>query len=351
MISILLVAVPFLLTIAITPLIIYLSGKLNLIDYPDTRKIHEKPTPFTGSIAILLAIVITLSAFVKTNFITSYDIIIQILLLCALGFLGGFLDDLKDLRAFKKILIQLIISFFALYFGFKVNLSNLKFIEQYPYLCLFLESCSAIAIIILITNAFNILDYFDGGCSGVSLILAVSGTFLLGYLADNQEVRLLTLILAGALSGFLIYNFPRAKIFLGNGGSQFLGLFFSLLTLRIFFIRGIDIKNIAIFCIFFSYPIFEVVNAIFLRIKEKQAIFKADNRHFFYILTRAGINRKMVLFMIYLLNIEAGLLSVIAFSEPSSLYFISFAIIICISYVLIFISTYNLYTRGRVEVS
>ena len=211
--------IPFVLSLILSfvlaPIIIRISNKYGLIVKPREDRWHKKPTALLGGIGIFLAFVIPYFIFIPMNKLT-----IGILICMSIIFTLGLLDDIFSVTPQVKLIVQLVVAIIAIIFGISVK------IIPYPFISIPLT----ILWIVVITNAFNILDNMDGLASGISFI-AASSIFIYSLSYNLTLPAILSVILAGSALGFLRYNFNPAKIFMGDCGSLFLGFTLSLITI------------------------------------------------------------------------------------------------------------------------
>lgn len=228
--------IPVLCALAITPWVITLAKRIGAVDDPGGRKIHKKVTPRLGGLVVFCSVFIsvvtiyllfpTLLDGVLNNYQSTYLTVGGI----AIIFFLGFWDDLKSLSPGVKFGIQFIAAALIYFAGFKISnvtnpvgdgMLNVEMID-FPLTMLW---------IVGITNAFNLIDGLDGLASGVATIACVS-IFTISAIEGEIWTAVLTLVLAGALVGFLRYNFSPAKIFLGDSGSLFIGFSLALLSIH-----------------------------------------------------------------------------------------------------------------------
>src|SRR5436190_16310256 len=247
-------AVSFVLSWLLTWGMIHLAPKVGLVDRPGGRKIHDNPKPLGGGVAIFLGIAIPMLAalavvncsgdWIVYRFIDrpqDYDLVAgeQYQTPLSLGLLAailimhamGLIDDRKALGPFVKLIIQLAVAA-TIVIGFKMRaltaLDKLG-LGSWPSIVL------TVLWIVAITNAFNFLDNMDGLSAGVAAVCTTA--FLITALSIQQWFVAATLaLLLGALLGFLFWNFPPAKIFMGDSGSLLIGLVLGVLTVRTTFL-------------------------------------------------------------------------------------------------------------------
>ena len=151
--------------------------------------------------------------------------------------------------------------------------------------------------IVAVTNAVNLIDGLDGLASGVSIIALITFA-VISYQMDQLTVALLSISLAGALFGFLRYNFFPAKIFLGDSGSMFIGFMVAVLA-TFGLLKGVTLVAFIIPILVLGVPIFDTCFAIFRRYCEHQPIFQADKKHIHHRLLGCGLSHKQTVLVIY----------------------------------------------------
>ena len=213
---------PLSTSIIIIPLLIKLSNKHTIFDKPDLRKIHSRPISRLGGLGIFLSFIVTFYIFFLIDKILLVSIFKPHLYFLALflSFTLGFLDDLISLRIRYKLIAQIVIAFVASLSGLlieQVNILNL-FTIRFGYFSYIIT----VIWIMSFMNAINFTDGMDGLASGIVIIASIF-LLIISLILNNFSVVYIVLILLGSVIGFYIYNFPPAKIFMGDGGSYFLG--------------------------------------------------------------------------------------------------------------------------------
>ncbi|UCD34281.1 MAG: undecaprenyl/decaprenyl-phosphate alpha-N-acetylglucosaminyl 1-phosphate transferase, partial [Nitrospiraceae bacterium] len=183
-----------------------------------------------------------------------------------------------------------------------------------------------------IMNSINLIDGLDGLASGVAAIAFLSFA-ILASASGNSTVFYLSLANLGATSGFFRYNFPGAKIFMGDSGSMFLG--FSLAVLAIYLTQGEGTIGAMIPVIVLGIPMFDAVRILFIRIKNKKHPFRADRSHLHHLMVRSGIPQKRVVFILWLLCALMASLSFVLYRFEAWIMVCIFAIVIAIIMVFI----------------
>ena len=296
----------FFLALIITPLIRKVALKYKIVDYPrEPRKIHSEPMPLLGGLAIYLAFFILVMFYWLNGMLLDGRIanwqIFGLLLGGLILMIGGFLDDKFKLKPFLSIIFPILAAMIIIFSGFKIGyltnpLGGLLYLGAtfWSPLIIFLWLMGTIY-----TTKF--LDGLDGLVSGVAVI----GAFILFLVSLFWDVpqsgtSILCLILGGSALGFLVYNFYPAKIFLGEGGSTFLGFMLGALAI----ISG---AKIATTLLIMGIPILDVVWVIARRIfKEKHSPFLADNKHLHFRLLAAGFSQRQTVLFLYLITLLFG---------------------------------------------
>jgi len=206
----------------------------------------------------------------------------------------GFLDDIFTLSCYRKLFFQTIAALIAVYFGFKIESAILPF-STLP-LGYFSVPLSLLWIV-GVTNAINLLDGLDGLASGISILLGLLIIIISGF-TNNLVLAALTLVLITSTLGFLRYNFPPAKIFMGDTGSLFLGFCLACLSIKAFTFDTMGTHLGALF-VPFSLPITDTLLAIIRRTSEGNHPFSADKKHIHHRLLDLGFNQYSAVFIIY----------------------------------------------------
>ena len=226
--------VALVIALATTPVAMQLANRLGAIDMPgkkgtdSERHLHTQPTPRMGGLAIYLGFFFSIILFIPMgrkvgSMLIGASIIVFL----------GILDDIHDLKAKRKLLVQILAAFIAVLGGNKITFfSRLTMDASGGHFNLGLLSIPVTVIwIVLITNAVNLIDGLDGLAAGASTISAISLVVIaLGY--SNASVAIITGALAGACIGFLPYNITPAKIFMGDTGSTFIGYVLAIASIQ-----------------------------------------------------------------------------------------------------------------------
>lgn len=336
------IAIAFLLAFitayVVTPYTIRFAKKIGALDMPKKRKMHDHPMPRLGGIAIIAGFIVsiiyllTVMSIEKTITLTGPDGYTVKLL----GFFAGifvlsvfcFFDDWKGLPPYIKLIGQIIAAVIITFSGIRID----KIVINHLNTIISNETISIIITIIWIvgiTNAINLIDGLDGLSSGISLISCLSLIIIFTLNSSPLISIILITSLAGSLVGFLPFNFNPAKTFMGDIGSNFLGL-----SLAVISILGVAKTYTAIVVIapliVFALPLIDTAFAIIRRIIKTHSIrgvFKADREHLHHKLMKRGYTQKQAVFMLYGVSATLGMFAII-FLESGLWKAISFALIV-----------------------
>jgi UDP-GlcNAc:undecaprenyl-phosphate/decaprenyl-phosphate GlcNAc-1-phosphate transferase len=308
-------ALSALLALILTPLIRDRIGKYGFLDHPDgVRKKHAAAVPRVGGIAIVVAYILTFAIAFALPFTYTYVLhralphILHLVLPGSVVFATGVLDDRLRLSAWKKLIGIGGAAVLAYAAGIRVDIHILHSLPAWPGLGF------ALTVIWLVgcTNAFNLIDGMDGLAAGVGLVATV--TMLIAALTGgNLPLALATMPLAGALLGFLRYNFNGASVFLGDSGSLLigflLGCFGALWSEKSVTLIALTVPLLAV-----SIPLLDVVLSIVRRFLRNRPIFEADRGHIHHKLLERGLSPKGAVLTIYAFCGVVAALSLVASS-------------------------------------
>ncbi len=296
---ILALAMGFLVSFASTPTVIALAHKIKAIDVPkDARRVHKKPIPLIGGLAIFYGFVISVICFAVLE-----PVIIGILIGASIMVTVGIFDDKFQLSAKVKLLFQIIAAAVVIFSGVNIQyIANplAKWIGPQQINLGYWSIPLTMIWIIGVTNAVNLIDGLDGLAVGVSSIASVA-MLSLTILSQNVNVAIVTAALAGAGFGFLPYNFNPAKIFMGDTGSTFLGFVLACLS-----IQGImkthALISVILPVLILGLPIFDTLFAIIRRILKRKPIMSPDRGHLHHRLLDMGFSQRKTVAILYTLT-------------------------------------------------
>jgi UDP-GlcNAc:undecaprenyl-phosphate GlcNAc-1-phosphate transferase len=277
----------FVVAMVVMPILIKLINKFNLYDVPDLRKEHTAPIPTMGGIAVCIGMGVACLLWFpfSGNFQT-----ITFFLCVAILFALGILDDLKDMSARYKFVIQLAAASMIAFSGIRItNFNGILGLNEIPLTAQYTLTVLAITGI---TNAFNLIDGIDGLAGGLGFMsLVILGLFL--QLSGEPTLALVAFALAGGLLGFLYYNFNPARIFMGDTGSLVLGFVISVLCVRLMQTNvdkhSVFLPHTPVFALgIVLIPVFDTLRVFGLRIWAGKSPFHPDRTHIHHLLTNNG---------------------------------------------------------------
>lgn len=311
-----------LLSLVLTPIVRRLALRMHYVDIPFGHKSHRDPMPYGGGVAIFLAGWLPVTLVALAAHVVSQEWVIEqfgaeigayfgglhdqarsalIILLGGLVlFVLGLIDDMKPLGPLPKL-----VTILAVAIGVPA-LTGVRAAEALgPILAITFTACWFVVII----NAFNFLDNMDGLSAGVAAICLLMFA-LCGRLADQVLVPALALAMFGAVAGFLVYNFPPAKLYMGDAGSLLVGYFVAVIsTMTTYFEsgQGQAAYALAMPIIVLAVPLYDCTTVISIRIREGRNPMQGDQRHFSHRLVDHGLSRRFAVVTIYICTAATGL--------------------------------------------
>lgn len=264
--------VTFIVAVILTPFIGRITKQMGIIAHTNNRTIHHGIIPRTGGYAIYVAFLIGAMIFLKTD-----NQINSILIGGLIVFLFGLYDDIHDLPPKMKVLGQVAAALIVIFYG-GISLKGFTVPFLPSYLSYTIALIVTLGWIVGITNAVNLIDGLDGLCAGISIIVLVTtGIISLHY--GRTDITSLTLLLAGAISGFLVFNFHPAKIFMGDCGALFIGFMLSVISLLGFGFKTSTFFTLGAPIVVLAVPIMDTLIAIIRRKVHHQRFDEADRGH------------------------------------------------------------------------
>lgn len=295
-----------LVTIALVPLVKKLAFKIGAVDEPSKRRVHKKATARFGGVAIFTGIsvccilaalgVAYLDWKIPLTYETSNGVNYYIAALGTLCIFGtGVIDDRKCLSPKVKLLLQIIAAIIVCFSGVLLNRINNPFtgkIIEFGWLSFPIT----VFFLVAFANIINLIDGLDGLAAGISTIVATT-IFIFAIAQNKADAAILSLGIMGACIGFLIFNFPPAKIFMGDSGSLTLGFLLGIASL-LATARTAAVISMLIPLLAAGVPIIDTLSAIIRRKRENIPIDQADTGHIHHRLLKSGLStRKTVLIM------------------------------------------------------
>jgi UDP-GlcNAc:undecaprenyl-phosphate GlcNAc-1-phosphate transferase len=289
--------IPLLLSWSMTWALIRWAPRLGLVDYPAARKVHTRPTPKGGGLAIYLAMVLSTCAIAAAQhwpvrllgdwsawlFLGLGAVIVSV----------GLLDDLRPMPWQLRLLSQFIVAGAAVYWRLE---------GEHWLLRVF-----ALFWIVGLINAFNMLDNMDALSSGVAWVAAVFLALTWASAGESGERAVPYIMLLGAISGFLYFNWPPARIFMGDAGSTFLGYFIGLGSVE----TGLHFRSSvpwwwAVPLCMLAVPWYDLISVVLIRLSQGRSPFHADKQHLSHRLVDRGWSSPEAVRIIHLLTLASG---------------------------------------------
>lgn len=302
----------FLIAFFVTPLAKKIAFKVGAIAKPRKRDMHTKPIPRMGGIAIFSGFMITFLCVIWYLPIINIKQVVGIFIGCSIIFLLGFFDDIYELAAKPKFLIQILAATIVALCGIRIDFFTIPFIGTSEQSIHMFAIPATVIWIVGITNAVNLIDGLDGLAAGVSSIASLC-LMVLSIYAGFPPGALLTATLAGACIGFLPYNFNPASIFMGDTGSTFLGFTLGI-TSVMGLLKGYTIATIFVAVLVLGLPIFDTSFAIIRRFLAGRPIMSPDRGHLHHRLVDHGYSQKQAVVTLYGISGVLGLLAIAFFN-------------------------------------
>lgn len=286
--------ISFAISFVLMPLIIKFCNKKKLYDYADERKIHSGNISRLGGVGIFFSFFIVACIFILniegTFAIRSFAIIISAFII----FTFAIIDDILNMRAIIKLIVQLVAVSIVTFNGYRFKQI---FAWQLPT---WFSYGLTFFWILGVINAYNLIDGLDGLCGMLSITTIIT-LGVLYFIAGNYEA-FLCFILAGSILGFLCWNYPPAKLFMGDNGSQFIG--FMVATIPLYTSNDIfEYNKFLIMVSLTTFPCFDTIATIWRRIRDKKPIMSPDKSHLHHKLLRIGYSQKHTLLLITFLQL------------------------------------------------
>ena len=267
---------------------------LEVYDIPNERKVHKTPVPLLGGVGIFLTFLLGYIFFCEPS-----DIMSSILIASFLILLLGIFDDIKPIPAKYKFVVQILIAAIVVFYG-NLKLDEASFLGLHIKLGMFSPFITIIMIVGII-NAINLIDGLDGLSSGIASIYFLT-TAIIGFILNKFGGLdiIISIIMLGATLGYLVHNFPPAKIYMGDAGSTFLGLIISIIILIGF--RTLTLTSLIIPSLLLAIPILDTLFAIIRRKLKHQPAMQADKEHLHHQLLKMNLSKTKTILIIYAIN-------------------------------------------------
>ncbi len=295
------------ITYLVSFFLVFVSKKVALhvgaLDYPNERKVHKKPMPRLGGLAIYGAF---LFGYIMYGSITTQ--MLSILIGSFILVLLGVFDDIKPIRAKIKLIVQIIVAIIAVFYG-KLFFTEISFLGLKLFLPQIVNELISVFFIVGAINAINLIDGLDGLCAGISSIYFITIAIIALILNKAGGLdTILCIIMLGSTLGFLTQNFPPAKVFMGDCGSTFLGFMIAVIALLGF--KGATFTSLVIPIVILAVPIFDTLFAILRRLIHHKSIDEPDMNHLHHQLLKMKFSPRVTMLIIYGIDILFSAVSV-----------------------------------------
>jgi UDP-GlcNAc:undecaprenyl-phosphate GlcNAc-1-phosphate transferase len=326
------------LTLALTPAVMTLARRVGALDHPGPRRIHRVPVPTLGGIAFVVAVLgVAWLARVLPGPARLLELrpLLGLTLAAVPLFALGLVDDLRGAGPWTKLAVQACSAMVLVHFGYGVPLLTNPF--GAPLELGFLSGPLAVVWVLVVVNAINLIDGLDGLASGVVLIAAAT-LWWVGHAHLDVYVMFIASLLIGSTLGFLPWNFPPARIFMGDTGSHFLGLTLAAVALlenR----KETAAVTLLLPLVALGVPIADSLMAFARRLGSGRHVFHADREHIHHRLLGLGLSPRGALFVLWGLCAIFGVTAVVLTAQPRRLAFLMVLLLALILFVVFEILT------------
>jgi len=275
--------VPGVLALVLTPLAGRLARHLGVLDRPSPTKFHRRATPYLGGLAVVLALVA--GAFNSGGVYGQFAIVLASAITIALI---GLVDDIGSVGPFMKLAVETCAATALWFAGVRAGLFDVPA----------LDFALTLLWVLAAVNALNLLDNMDGIAAGVAAIVALT-IGLISYQAGHYVVTTFAVGLAGASLGFLMHNFPPARIFMGDTGALFIGFLLAALALKAGLLGGRQPVPLAVPILALGVPAFDTALVIVARVAGRRPVYLGGTDHSSHRLARLGIRPRAVAGVLY----------------------------------------------------
>jgi UDP-N-acetylmuramyl pentapeptide phosphotransferase/UDP-N-acetylglucosamine-1-phosphate transferase len=286
------------------------ASRFHILDHPNERSLHARSTPRSGGLAILIAIIVSVAM------VSSFHPLHDLAAITAGVFMVAgvsFLDDRYSIAPGYRIVVHVLAAVVVLYGGFYLQkLEILGVSWQWPYA---MGAVVSVLYTVWMINLYNFMDGMDGFAGG----MAVSGFavfVVLGWMAGHDAFFIISLIISASSAGFLVFNFPPARIFMGDVGSSTLGLLAA--TLSLWGARdGIFPFWIAVL-VFLPF-IADATVTLLRRLMRREKLWQAHKTHYYQKLVQAGWGHRKTVLLEYLIMLGCGLTAVLSLHATTAI--------------------------------
>ncbi len=321
--------VALVLSMVFIPIMVRLAPRLGMLDQPDPRKVHATPIPRIGGVGIFFGAMIPIVLLLPLDQMQMAYIFGALVL-----FVFGIMDDCRELGHYVKFIGQFIAVITVVYFG-DVFVTWLPFMGGEPVSGAIGRPFTVIAMVGMI-NAINHSDGLDGLAGGVSL-LSLGGIVYLAYLAGGTTVTIIALAMIGGLLGFMRFNTHPARIFMGDGGSQFIGYTLGFLTV-VLTQEVNQALSPALPLLLLGLPIADILAVFAQRIYHRMNWFRASRNHIHHRLLDLGLHHYESVVVIYSVQALLVLCAVLMLYESDVIILVTYLGVVSAVFVFLYIA-------------
>lgn len=297
----LLSAVTIASALLLTPIVIKIAFQFGFIDQPEARKVHSKPMPRIGGLAVFVAVGI---GFLLSDIVDAK--VTGILVGAVIILITGLIDDRYQIKALYKLGGQMLAVVAVIGSGLSIEILSVPGVGKFE-LGIFGVAFTFIWMIGII-NAINLIDGLDGLATGVSIIIFATFAYM-AFAAGTELILTFSILLMSAGLGFLVYNFNPAKIFLGDTGSMFFGYGIAVLSVLGLY-KSVALFSLIVPILILGVPVFDTLFAIIRRRVKGIPVYLPDKAHLHHRLLQTGLSHKRSVLSIYGISILFGLLAI-----------------------------------------
>ena len=328
----------FAISVALTRRFCDPASRLHVLDHPNARSLHTRPTPRSGGVAIFVALSVAVGLWGLDAGLTSslYGLGAGAGLVAALS----FLDDRKGLPVSVRLPGHLVAAALLVIGGLALPEFTLPgFAWHWP---VWLGVLTSMLFLIWMINLYNFMDGMDGFAAGMAVI--GFGTFaVLGYLASNPDFVMLNLMIVAAAAGFLCFNFPPARIFMGDTGSSLLGLLAG--GISIWGARA-GVFPFWVALLVFSPFIVDATVTLLRRLGRGERVWQAHKSHYYQRLVQSGWGHKKTVLHEYVLMLACGLSALLA-QQLNTQGQVALILFWCLAYPLLMIGVHRMEQKNK----
>jgi UDP-GlcNAc:undecaprenyl-phosphate GlcNAc-1-phosphate transferase len=299
----------------LTPLMRFIAVSLNFVDSPNqSHKTHSNPIPYLGGVAIILGVLGVTSFSLIGNSMSQANTILALSLLLPAVALGliGLVDDIRNLSPWPRFVAQSVAGLFT-----AILLISTDTVGT-PTGSRMVDALITIIWIVGVTNSINFFDNLDGGASGTVALTSIA-LLILALQGEQYLIAAMATVLAGATLGFLVWNKPPARIYMGDAGALFLGFLIASLIVRL---DTNPINNFATFSIpllLLAVPIMDTTVAVLSRLQRGISPFQGGKDHLSHRLIRSGLSKRLSVVSLWIMTSYFGSIAIVISNTPFKL--------------------------------